>query len=74
MNCPNGQLFANHYLYKLYTYTGNPNIKDSWTFNESILDYQQYDFSNFNDLMTFCYDNWNVRLDDFVPQESTHIP
>lgn len=62
------------YLYKLCSYIGNPMIKDSWAFAESTLDYQQYGFSSFNDLINFCYEKWKIKFDDFVSLESTHIP
>jgi hypothetical protein len=61
-------------LYKLLTYFANPNLSDSWEFNDSIKDYREIGFCSYKKLENYCLRNWSVDVMNFVPIEETNIP
>ena len=65
---------STNFLYKLCTYHANPTILDVWDFCESVYDYEQHFFADFDKLREYCIDNWNIDVMSFVPRSSTNIP
>ncbi|OCG60463.1 hypothetical protein A9G41_03855 [Gilliamella sp. Nev5-1] len=63
------------FLYKLRTYYADPALTDNDSaFNQSITSFEQYVFSNFDELLEYAEQRWKIGLSDFVPINETHIP
>ncbi|MCO6538344.1 MAG: hypothetical protein J6567_10350 [Gilliamella sp.] len=63
------------FLYKLRTYYADPTLTDNDSaFNQSITSFEQYVFSNFDELLEYVEQRWRIGLSDFVPINETHIP
>ena len=63
------------FLYKLRTYYADPTLTDNNSaFNQSITSFEQYVFSNFDELLEYVEQRWRIGLNDFVPINETHIP
>jgi len=63
-----------YFIYKIKTYLANPAMKDSWDFNNSIEEYEQFGFVDFDKLVDFCNKKWGIQINDFKPQSETNIP
>ena len=62
------------FLYKLITYYADPTISDQLDFGESIFDYEQHFFAEYDNLREYCIQRWKVDSMGFVRREDTNIP
>ncbi len=62
-----------YFIYKLQTYIADPSLKDAWEFNKSIIDYKEFGFTSFNDLLNLCKERWGIDKKNFVPIHETNI-
>ena len=64
---------STYFLYRVETFYADPIAADSWEFNQSITDYEQYYFSLFDDIVKFCSDKWGIDPMDFVSRKNTRM-